>query len=432
MKHLLSFISLGVIFTITVYSQLKVDTYPTEQFMITHMLMGDSTTKIWNVKFHGTHGARGVFYSRNTIIPIEEGLIISSGFAKSASGPNKGPGYTTSNRTKGDLELETLAGMKTYDATWISFEFEATHNLIRFNYIFASEEYPEYVGSTFNDVFAFFLQDLQTGETKNLAVIPNTDLPITVNNINHQKHSNFYLANPTDKKTQIEFDGMTKPLIAFSEVLPGNKYEIRIVVADVGDDAFDSGVFLEGKSFKSEPKETFFEENTEYFEAFTLEEEEIASTVVSDIVKTELASPVQTSKTETTQGIEPKQKVKSEPKNNSKPNSPSTVKKDSIVLYFDFDQSLPIEGEYTKIKSLLAQKNVRSLSVIGHTDQLGSDHYNIELSQNRAVTIKKWIEKNYPQIEVTVEWKSFHQLAQNQNNQKSRAKNRRVVIYISH
>ena len=158
MKHLLSIITLYITLAINANAQLKVDTYPTEQFMITKMLMGDSSTKIWNVQFHGTHGARGVFYSNNTVIPIKEGLLISSGFAKSAMGPNKGQGYTTSNHSKGDLELETLAGMKTYDATWISFEFEATHNIIRFNYIFASEEYPEYVGSTFNDVFAFFLK----------------------------------------------------------------------------------------------------------------------------------------------------------------------------------------------------------------------------------------------------------------------------------
>ena len=126
---------------------------------------------------------------------------------------------------------------------------------------------------------------------------------------------------------------MTKPLIAFSEVIPGHKYEIRFVVADVGDDAFDSGVFLEGKSFKSEPKEEFFKENTEYFEAFVLAEEEIASTAVSDVVKTDLASPLQTSSTK---------KVKSKlPVKNEKQSKPSTTlgtvnKTDSLVVYFDF------------------------------------------------------------------------------------------------
>ena len=94
------------------------------------------------------------------------------------------------------------------------------------------------------------------------------------------------------------------------------------------------------------------------------------------------------------------------------------------------DQSAPIHGEYDKVKSFITIHSPEVITLIGHTDQLGSNAYNITLSKQRATNIKTWIEKNYPQIKVATEWKSFHQLAQNQNNQKSRAKNRRVVVQI--
>ncbi len=421
MKNIFVLILFGYTLGFSAIAQLKVDIYPTEEFMITQMLMGDSSIHIWNVKFSGTHSARGVFHASNTVMPISEGLLISSGSAKNAIGPSKGPGYSTSNRSQGDLQLEKLAGIKTYDATSISFEFEAKHNLIRFNYVFASEEYPEYVGSTFNDVFAFFLTDLESGESKNLAVIPNTDLPITVNNINHKKHQNFYLPNPKDPKQQIEFDGMTKPLIAYCEVVPGKKYQIRIVVADAGDDAFDSGVFLEGKSFISEDKATFFKENTAYFEAFNDASKDLSAlnpSRVSEEVKSNLATPI--SKVMETE---------------SKPTTVKTLKHhhDSIILYFDFDKTDPIAGEFGRAKQKLELLNLDNshIQIVGHTDEIGSDTYNLTLSLNRALLVQKWFIRSFKNNIPHVSGVSFHQLAQNQNNQKSRAQNRRVVIVVS-
>lgn len=419
-------------FGLCTLAQLKVDIYPTEEFMITQMLMGDSSTNIWNVQFKGTQGARGIFYSENTVMPISEGLLISSGSVKSVIGPNKGPGYSTSNRSKGDLRLQTLAHIKTYDATSISFEFEAKNNLIRFNYVFASEEYPEYVGSTFNDVFAFFLTDLENGDTKNLAVIPNTDLPITVNNINHKQHKNFYLPNSPDPKKQIEFDGMTQPLIAYSEVIPGKKYQIQIVIADAGDDAFDSGVFLEGKSFKSEDKANFFKENTSYFEAFhdaNLALLETESNVVSNVVKTTLSTPISKVMEDQNENLPPPSPT---PISNEKKHGPDT-KNDSIIIYFGFDAYEPLPNELAAAKIKLVQMNLENskIQIIGHTDQIGTNSYNQLLSMNRALTIKNWFFTNFTNSIATVKGVSFHQLAQNQNNQKSWAKNRRVVILIS-
>lgn len=401
-------------------SQLVVDVYPTEEFMITNMLMGDSSTKIWNVQFQGAHESRGVFYAKNTVIPIKEGLILTTGNAKAAAGPNKGSGFTGSNRTKGDQDLHFIANYKTYDATVISFEFEATYDLVRFNYIFASEEYPEYVGSTFNDVFGFFLTNLETGEVTNLAVIPNSTKPITVNNINHVTHSNFYIPNSKIKSEQIEFDGLTTPLIAYSEVTPGSKYRIKIAIADVGDDAFDSGVFLQGKSFKSELKTDFYRSNTQYFDAFKddqISQKNTLKTETSEVVLAPKKSELKEENTTSSKMAEKKKMV-------------NKKTQDSIIVYFDFDKSVPNSTELKRIEEQLnlIPVNTYSVTLKGHTDQVGSNRYNQQLSENRAQYVSSWLTKNYQANILVLKGYSYNQLAQTQTTPSARTKNRRVVI----
>ncbi len=391
-------------------AQLRVDIYPTEEFMIKNMLLGNESVKVWNVEFGGAHDARGVFYNQNTAIPLSDGIILTTGHAMDAQGPNKGTSYTKVNKTKGDQDLHFIAKYKTYDASWISFEFEAQQNLIQFNYVFASEEYPEYVGSSFNDVFGFFLTDLETGALTNLAVIPNTSEPITVNNVNHIKHSNFYIQNGRGNSGKVEYDGLTSVLIAFSEVTPGRKYRIKIAIADVADDRYDSGVFLQGKSFVSVDKSEFYSENQNYFNAFTDDK-------ISVIKEQEIVQP-------------PKKKAESKPKKTVK--TKNKYAPDSLVILFDFDKPFPTAKSITNATERL--KNVKlnyyNIQVVGHTDQKGSSSYNIELSKKRAENVRVWLNENY-QINIsTVNYKSYDQLINNQTNEIARAQNRRVVIYF--
>ena len=392
------------------FAQLRVDIYPTEEFMVTEMLIGDSSVSVRNVKFVGSHDARGVFYNRETPLEISEGIILSTGHAINAQGPNKGVGFTTSNRTKGDQDLHYLAKYKTYDATYISFDFTPKDNLIRFHYVFASEEYPEYVGSTFNDVFGFFLTDLKTGEVTNLAVIPNTEIPITVNNINHKKHADFYIKNVEGKEALLEYDGLTKPLIAYSEVIPGRQYRIKIAIADVADDAFDSSVFLEGKSFKSEPLNVFFERNTTYFASFSTPN-----------------STYEPAQTETTsKKLTPKPKVKPTPV------IPQNKQVDSLIVYFDFDKDIPSVQELSRFKHQLDKVNLKEYDIVvsGHTDQVGNYDYNKILSVKRARYISKYLTNNYDITLTQVIGKSFSNLVYNGNSKPEFKKNRRVVIYL--
>jgi len=55
-------------------------------------------------------------------------------------------------------DLSVLAaGFQTFDASILEFDFIPQSDTLKFNYIFGSEEYPEYVNSGYNDVFGFFI-----------------------------------------------------------------------------------------------------------------------------------------------------------------------------------------------------------------------------------------------------------------------------------
>ena len=72
---------------------------------------------------------------------------------------------------------------------FLSFEFIPASSPVNFRYVFASNEYPDFVCSKFNDVFAFFVSgpkplQVVTMANQNIALIPGTNLPVAINTIN--------------------------------------------------------------------------------------------------------------------------------------------------------------------------------------------------------------------------------------------------------
>ena len=96
--------------------------------------------------------------------------------------------------------------------------------LINFNYVFGSEEYPEFVNAGFNDAFGFFLSGPNpTGGMyvdQNLAIVPGTaNTPVSIFNVNNVSNSAYYVDNgdgftapQNSDPTVIQFDGFTTPL----------------------------------------------------------------------------------------------------------------------------------------------------------------------------------------------------------------------------
>lgn len=216
-----------------------------------------------NIRYQGANKAAGIFAGGIADgLGIERGIILSSGYISNAASPNKCYKTTGVNNKGGDSNLNAIVDGLTLDAAVLEFDFVPTGDRLEFNYVFASEEYNEWVGSAFNDVFAFFLDGV------NIALIPNTTTAVAINSVSKNSNRAFYKDNaypaPDVNSVQYvyqpcqagsytplltEFDGLTTVLTATAKVVPGKTHHIKLAVADRGDYSLDSAVFIQGKSF---------------------------------------------------------------------------------------------------------------------------------------------------------------------------------------
>ncbi|TYK64640.1 choice-of-anchor L domain-containing protein [Colwellia echini] len=202
-----------------------------------------------NISLTGANNAFGTFTGGASAgIGIESGIMLSSGLVTSAVGPNSSTGTSTSFGTPGDAQLSSFAG-NTFDAATLTFDFVSDGGNIFFNYVFASEEYNEYVNSNFNDAFAFFL------DGSNIALIPGTNTPVSINNVNGgnpvgTNASNAqYFNNNNNNLFDIEYDGFTDVFTASFSGLSAGTHSISLKIADTGDNSLDSTVFIQSNSF---------------------------------------------------------------------------------------------------------------------------------------------------------------------------------------
>ncbi len=259
----------------------KPDANPNSQLSIQKLLkgmVGDGVVlKSYSITKTSSDEAFGFFEDKKARLGMSKGLVMTTGGIAGLSSKNMSG--STSNNTHanaegrgnkldantGCVDLEKLLekGKKTYDACVIELDVVPTADSISFNYVFGSEEYDEYVGSEYNDVFAFFISGEGIKDVQNLAVVPNTKTPVSVNNINNgsnnsyarkpSSNSTFYVSN-LDGNMGLEYDGMTKLMEIRQAVIPYKTYHIKLAIADVGDNAYDSGVLLEGRSIVSYEK----------------------------------------------------------------------------------------------------------------------------------------------------------------------------------
>ena len=202
--------------------------------------------EIYNPSFTGTASNAGFFDAGDTDLGINFGVAISTGNVASLS--DSPSSFTSTNiGLLGDPDLSNLdpAGTFSYDAVVLEFDFLALESdTIFFEYVFGSEEYPEFVNSSFNDVFAFFVTDANGDELINRATLPNTDIPVTINTVNHLENSDYYIPYDNFGAGQLSLDGLTTVLPAVFVVEQGMSYHVKIGVADLGDAIYDSAVFI--------------------------------------------------------------------------------------------------------------------------------------------------------------------------------------------
>ncbi len=259
MKVILLIISLlGCIYA---SGQLVTNTSQSPNALVQNVLLGPGVT-VSNIQYNGSPTAIGSFTATNTNLGIESGIIMTTGTVinndEGPQGPNDKDNAGFDNGTPGLNLLSNLVnGISTYNASILEFDFVPLADTVTFNYVFGSEEYPEFVGSEFNDVFAFFISGPGINGQQNIARLPN-GLPVTINNVNSGNNSSYFVNNGdgqtspyNSSPTFIQYDGFTKVLKAVSKVECGEQYHLIIAVADAGDGLWDSGIFLEANSLSS-------------------------------------------------------------------------------------------------------------------------------------------------------------------------------------
>lgn len=233
-------------------AQLTVDETYTPQQLVQDVLVGQGV-QVSNVQFNGNAQARGYFDGSSSNVGVSEGVILSTGRAADAPGPNGTPGsdFGTEFGGNGDQTLSNLSGFATNDAAVLEFDFVPISDTIQFRYVFASNEYMTYVPGDFNDVFGFLISGTGFTGEENIALIPGTTTPVTIDNVNANVNGQFYQDNENPPGSTVEYNGFTTVLTAVTVVVPCETYHIRLAIADGGDEAFDSAVFLEARSFSS-------------------------------------------------------------------------------------------------------------------------------------------------------------------------------------
>ncbi len=272
-KFLIRLISLIFAFGISInsHSQITINNTLTPQQLVENILVGPGIS-VSNINYTGSSVSLGSFSNANSIFNgMDEGVILCTGNVMDAVGPNLLPNTQTNTLGPSNPLLEGLIpGYSIYDAALLEFDFIPMSDTIRFQFAFASEEYPEWVGSAYNDVFGFFVTgDNPSGGTynnHNLAIVPGTaNTSITVNNVNNGplnngpcNNCNYYVDNSSGM--DIEYDGYTTVITTWLIVTPCTSYHILLAIGDGGDHSYDSGIFLKKNSFSS----PVLEINTDY------------------------------------------------------------------------------------------------------------------------------------------------------------------------
>lgn len=270
MKYLIAI--LFVLFTASALMAQLVTSPNAPANLVQNVLLGPGVT-VSNINFNGFPGAIGQFTANNSNLGINSGVIITTGtIQNNGSGPH-GPNNQANagiaiseNPVAPGVFTNFFPSTSKYDMQVLQFNFVPYSDTVRFKYVFGSEEFLEYCGTDYNDVFGFFISgpgivpDGSYANYRNIARIPTTNEYVAINNV-HIATTNVNGTNVPAKNPQfyvnnagggtIQYDGFTVPLEAVSKVECGETYHLIIAIADLGDGIYDSGIFLEANSLTS-------------------------------------------------------------------------------------------------------------------------------------------------------------------------------------
>jgi gliding motility-associated-like protein len=223
-------------------------------------------TVISNVTLTCPDGQYGVFLGDGSDLGLPTGVLLTTGSAVGAIGPNSGPGLGLQQSVPqgpGDLDLDALGALlgdvtESFDACVLELDVVVDTDELIFDYAFGSDEYPEFVENQVNDIFAFFISGpgidgvVELGGQENIAVLDNNqNTVVQIDSINNSSNNQYYRNNLLGQS--VEYDGLTsgfrgdpKTLRARADVIACETYHLKLAIADRGDPRYDSGVFIAG------------------------------------------------------------------------------------------------------------------------------------------------------------------------------------------
>jgi hypothetical protein len=257
MKKIYSF-ALGLSLALTSYGQITLLPSDNIQQAIQNNFLGNGIFTN-NVTFNGEADVTSsllmsAFQDANPLLGISSGIVLSTGTVEDLLTSSIGG---TEPYSIQDEDIIQLLQDPLYigEVTSLEFDFIATGDSVAFQYVFASVEYPEFVNTSFNDHFGFFISGpgingTFTNGAVNLAYLPNSETAVGINTVNDQTNSEYYNVSANEMGIT-SIDGFTDVLHAcIGQLIVGETYHIKLIIADVGDSALSSHVFLSGESFE--------------------------------------------------------------------------------------------------------------------------------------------------------------------------------------
>ncbi|MBQ0805874.1 MAG: choice-of-anchor L domain-containing protein [Sulfitobacter sp.] len=215
-------------------------------------IFGSGVTVI-SASYSGDIDSAGTYSNADTIAPgvapSDSGIILSTGDAQDFTNffGSSNQSNSTSTNTSGindNAQLNAAAGANTYDAAILDVDFIPTSSLMTMQFVFSSEEYPEFQNSIYQDFFGVWIN----GQEVQLAV---GDGDMDPGNINTANNINMYVDNTNDAYNT-EMDGFTITMTLTMNVIPNETNSIRIAIADVSDSGYDSNLMIAANSVQTD------------------------------------------------------------------------------------------------------------------------------------------------------------------------------------
>ncbi len=394
---------------------ISIDTTLSEQELVTKVLLGDKSDLIVkNVKFTGSAKSIAAFKCDLETELIDEGIMLSTGNVFDAQGPNDQVDKGSRSSARRDESLQAIATSVTTDAAVLEFDLIALRDSLEFTYVFASEEYPEYVNKGVNDVFGFFIKEVGGRGLfpRNIALLPASRIAVSIDNVNHRRNEEYFLpsdfwhihppefwkANPAMgiRAKLFQFDGFTVPLKANIRLAEGKTYHFKIAIADVGDRIYDSAVMIKAKSLASKGKRIAQ-----------------ADQIIKQYVAEQLSSW-----------------------NSDKLRKSKDSLSFDLQIQFNTNEAVILkqyQAELLDLSELLqGLKNLKVL-IIGHTDDQGTEEDNLTLSLDRAKSVQSFLTQAGVAIDrLSVAGKGESAPLKLNQTEEGRWQNRRVEFRLSY